>query len=151
LISTFSAINASLLGGSGVTYEISEDDESPRQLTSKLWNQPIGLFITAVLTIFVTNVLKLESISTAGSIGFLLIFGMVNFVAYKLADVIQGNRFISMTGFILCLIALAVLIVQQLKSNLLSIIVAGSIIICCFVSEWLYRTFFDKGRQNRKS
>ncbi|MDG2279288.1 MAG: APC family permease, partial [Flavicella sp.] len=102
LISTFSAINASLYGGSRVSYEIAEDDELPHELTSKLWNQPIGLFITAVVTIIVTSSLELESISTAGSIGFLLIFGIVNFVAFKLSDQIDGNKWISLTGFILC-------------------------------------------------
>jgi len=45
LISTFSAINASLYGGSRVSYEIAEDDELPHQLTGQLWNQPIGLLI----------------------------------------------------------------------------------------------------------
>ena len=52
LISTFSAINASLYGGSRVSYEIAEDDELPHELTSLLWNHPVGLIITAALTLF---------------------------------------------------------------------------------------------------
>ena len=71
LISTFSAINASLYGGSRVSYEIAEDDELPSEFTYQLWNQPIGLLITAILTLTLTNTLELESISTAGSVGFL--------------------------------------------------------------------------------
>jgi len=143
LISTFSAINASLYGGSRVSYEIAEDDELPHELTIKLWNQPIGLFITAVVTIIVTNSLELESISTSGSIGFLLIFGIVNFVAFKLSDQIDGNKWISLTGFILCLIALVVLVSQQLKSNFLSVMVAVSIIAICFIGEWIFKRYFD--------
>ncbi len=76
LISTFSAINASLYGGSKVNYEIAEDDELPHHFLAKLWNQPIGLMITAVTTLILVNLLKLESISTAGSVGFLLIYGI---------------------------------------------------------------------------
>lgn len=143
LISTFSAINASLYGGSRVSYEIAEDNELPHELTSKLWNQPIGLFITAVVTIIVTSSLELESISTAGSIGFLLIFGIVNFVAFKLSDQIDGNKWISLSGFILCLVALVVLVSQQLKSNFLSVVVAVSIIAVCFIGEWVFKRFFD--------
>lgn len=146
LISTFSAINASLYGGSRVSYEIAEDDELPHELTSKLWNQPIGLFITAVVTIIVTSSLELESISTAGSIGFLLIFGIVNFVAFKLSDQIDGNKWISLSGFILCLIALVVLVSQQLKSNFLSVMVAVSIIAVCFIGEWIFKRFFDDAK-----
>jgi len=78
LISTFSAINASLYGGSRVSYEIADEDESPHELTGRLWNQPIGLLITAVITLIIANTLNLESISTAGSVGFLLIFSIVN-------------------------------------------------------------------------
>lgn len=144
LISTFSAINASLYGGSRVSFEIAEDDELPHELTSQLWNQPIGLLITAIVTIIVTNTMALESISTAGSIGFLLIFGIVNYVAFKLADKIDGNKIISMSGFILCMVALVVLILQQIESNLLSVIIAGSIIAVCFIGEWSYKRFFDK-------
>tara|TARA_B100000809_G_scaffold252838_2_gene288032 strand:+ start:13761 stop:15059 length:1299 start_codon:yes stop_codon:yes gene_type:complete len=144
LISTFSAINASLYGGSRVSYEIAVDDELPHELTSQLWNQPIGLLITAIVTIIVTNIMELESISTAGSVGFLLIFGIVNLVAYKLADEINGNKIISMSGFMLCFIALVVLILQQVESDLKSVVVATSIIVTCFLGEWIYKTFFDK-------
>ncbi len=144
LISTFSAINASLYGGSRVSYEIAEDDELPNCLTYKLWNQPIGLLITAFLTIIITNIMELESISTAGSIGFLLIFGVVNYVAYKLSDNIGGNKFISILGFFMCIVALLVLILQQLESNILSVMIAFFIVFACFIGEFIFKRFFDK-------
>ena len=139
LISTFSAINASLLGGSRVNYEIAEDDELPHHLTGKLWNQPIGLIITVVATLIVSNILQLESISTAGSVGFLLIFAIVNFVGFKLAKNIKGNKIIPIMGFLLCLIAIVVLIDQQYAANSTGVIVALSTIIVCFILEWVYK------------
>lgn len=139
LISTFSAINASLYGGSRVSYEIAEDDELPHQLTSKLWNQPIGLIITAVSTLIIANLLKLESISTAGSVGFLLIFAMVNYVGFKLYSKIGGNRIIPLIGFILCSLAFIVLIIQQFTDNKVGVIVSFAIITICFVIEWIYK------------
>lgn len=139
LISTFSAINASLYGGSQVSYEIAEDGELPHQLTGSLWGQPMGLFITAILTLVVANTLNLESISTAGSIGFLFIFAMVNFVGFKLSVVVQGNKVIPFLGFVLCLIALVVLIVQQFEANSESIFIAIGIILMCFVMEFIYK------------
>ncbi|GAL00588.1 amino acid transporter [Nonlabens ulvanivorans] len=42
LISTFSAINATLYGGARVSYKVAEDDELPHELTFKFWNHPIG-------------------------------------------------------------------------------------------------------------
>ena len=139
LISTFSAINASLYGGSRVSYEIAEDDELPHELTNMLWNQPIGLFITAVLTLLLVNTLHLESISTAGSIGFLLIFAMVNYSGFKLSNKINANKTIPLAGFTLCLLATIILIIQQYSDNKIGVIVAISIILICFLIELIYK------------
>ncbi len=139
LISTFSAINASLYGGSKVNYEIAEDDELPHHFLAKLWNQPIGLMITAVATLILVNTLDLESISTAGSVGFLLIFGIVNLAGLKLYKEAKGNRVIPLSGCLLCAIALVILIHQQYKTNLEGVIAAVSIILFCLFTEWLYK------------
>ncbi|PHS25696.1 MAG: amino acid transporter [Robiginitomaculum sp.] len=142
LISTFSAINASLYGGSRVSYEIAEDDEAPHELTSMLWGQPIGLLLTTLATLFLVNTLKLVSISSAGSIGFLFIFAMVNFVGFKLSKFTKGNRIIPLFGFMLCVLALAVLVVQILSTRKFDILVAGGIVAVCFVSEYIYKSKF---------
>ncbi len=139
LISTFSAINASLYGGSRVSFEVAENDELPHHLTSTLWNKPIGLLITAVLTLLIANTLELESISTAGSAGFLLIFAIVNYVAFKLSKQISGKRIISLFGFLMCAIAFITLLIQQYTSNFVGVIVILSIILCCFVIEYVYK------------
>lgn len=139
LISTFSAINASILGGTRVSYEIAEDDELPHHLTGKLWNQPVGLLITSVLTLIVANVLKLESISTTGSVGFLLIFAMVNYTGFKLYDKINGNKVIPLIGFILCITALAVLLQQEYGANKIGVIIAVSVVLFCFIIEFIYK------------
>ncbi|WP_336067494.1 APC family permease [Mesoflavibacter sp. CH_XMU1404-2] len=139
LISTFSAINASILGGTRVSYEIAEDDELPHHLTGRLWNQPIGLLITSALTLIVANILKLESISTTGSVGFLLIFAIVNYTGFKLYDKINGDRIIPLVGFILCITALAVLLQQEYSSNKTGVIVAVSVILFCFIIEYIYK------------
>lgn len=140
MISTFSAINASLYGGSRVSFEIAEDDELPHHLAGKFWNQPIGLLITTVATLVFANLLNLESISTAGSVGFLLVFTIVNYVGYKLVDKTKGKKFIHLAGTILCGLALIILIAQQYKGNLMGDIVALSLIAICFLIEWIYKT-----------
>ncbi len=145
LLSTFSAINASLYGGSRVNYEIAEDDEIPHEFTSQLWNEPIGLFITAVATLILVNTLDLESISTAGSIGFLLIFAAVNYTGFKLSKDINGTKFLPLAGFILCISAMVALVIQQFSSNLLGVIVSGGIILLCFGFEFWFKKREEKG------
>jgi amino acid transporter len=139
LISTFSAINATLLGTSRVSYKIAEDDELPHHFLAQLWKQPVGLMITAIATLILVNLLDLESISTAGSVGFLLIFGIVNLVGYKLSNNTGANKIIPLSGFILCMVALIILVNEQYQSNILGVIVSGTIIIICFVGEWLHK------------
>ncbi len=143
LISTFSAINASLYGGSRVSYEIAHDDELPTALTCQLWNQPVGLMITAIGTLLLVNSLDIESISTAGSVGFLIIFAAVNYVGYKLYQEINGNRIIAMSGFILCSLATLALIIQQFGTKRKIVIIAVSIVASCFFIEYLYIKFSD--------
>jgi len=139
LISTFSAINASLYGGTRVNYEIAEDDELPHAFTYTFWNQPIGLLITAILTLLAVNTLQLESISTAGSVGFLLIFAIVNFVGFKLSKEIKGNKLIPLLGFLACSIAVVVLLIQQYSTSKLDVYIALGIVVFCFVMEAAFK------------
>jgi len=149
LISTFSAINASLLGGSRVKYEIAEDDESPHEFTHLFWNQPIGLLVTAIATLVLVNTLNLDSIATAGSIGFLLIFAIVNAVGFKLAKDINGNKIIPFIGLFLCSFALIALVVQQYSSNITGILISGGIILSCFIIEFIYKKWGAKAPETK--
>lgn len=144
LISTFSAINASLYGGAQVNYEIAEDQELPKHFLAQFWGQPIGLMVTAVATLVLVNTLQLESISTAGSIGFILIFGMVNVVGFRLSKSINGNKIIPLLGVCLSLIALVVLVRQQWNSNAEGVWVSLGIITFCFMVEGWYQSKIKK-------
>ncbi|PID69653.1 MAG: amino acid transporter [Flavobacteriales bacterium] len=139
LISTFSAINASLYGGSRVNYEIAEEDELPHEFTHKLWNQPVGLFITAVATIVLVNTLKLESISTAGSVGFLLIFAVVNYTGFRLHKSTGSKKGIPVIGAILCFFAMLALLIQRFLVSKTDVFIALGIILFCFIIEYIYK------------
>lgn len=144
LISTFSAINASIYGGTKVSYEIAEDEELPHQLTGKLWNQPVGLLITSIFTLILANLLNLESIATAGSVGFLLVFALVNLSAFRLRIQINSKMIFPIIGTVLCFLALAVLLIQQFKVEFDSVLIAVLIILSCFILEFIYKKAIAK-------
>ena len=98
-------------------------------------------------TLVLVNILDLESISTAGSVGFILIFGIVNLVGYKCSKDTKSLKIIPLLGFILCLIALVILIHQQYKSNLTGVLVSAGIIVLCFVIEWIFKAT-EKAKNN---
>ena len=147
LISTFSAINASLYGGSKVNFEIAEDDELPKQFTCLLWGHPVGLLVTTIATIILVNTLKLESISTAGSVGFLLIFSIVNFVGFKLSKETNSNKIIPIIGAVLCFLAMLALLVQHYSVNKIDVFIALGIIAFSFATEYLYKKTEPKKNQ----
>ena len=95
--------------------------------------------VTAIATLVLVNLLELESISTAGSVGFLLIFGVVNLVGYRLAKETGSNKIIPMVGFVLCILATFTLINQQYSTNSTGVLIALGIILGCFLMEWIYK------------
>lgn len=140
LISTFSAINATILGSGRVNYDIAEDQELPKYFCHMFWGKPIGFLVTAILSIILVNVFNLESISTAGSAGFLLIFCLVNYIGYKKHNELNSKKSIHLIASALCLLAFFTLIFQQFETNVTGVLVSLGMIFSCFVLEWLYKT-----------
>ena len=77
--------------------------------------------------------------STAGSIGFLIIFAMVNYAGFKLAPQTGSNKIVPFMGFVFCGMAMIVLLEQQFSSNKMGVIVAVSILVSCFAIEAVYK------------
>lgn len=118
ILSTASAINATLYGASRLSYTIARDGELPAALERKVWGQPIeGLLITAVLTLLVANLFDLTSISTIGSTGFLLIFAAVNVANVRRASQTHSRAWISALGAAACLGATGTLIWQTARTT----------------------------------
>ena len=143
IISTFSAINATLLGGSRVNYEVAEDKELPSEFTRTLWGKPIGLAIISATSVLLAVSVDLESISTSGSVGFLLIFAMVNLVGYKKAKEINGKKIISLFAAILCFAAFVILLIQQLETSPVGIYIAIGVFTSCFIAEYIFKKAFN--------
>ncbi len=119
MLSTASAINATVYGSARLSYVIAKDGELPAFLEKKIWNRPIeGLLITSGATLLIANLVNLSSMSTLGSVGFLLIFGAVNAANAKLARETGSKPWISIMGAGLCLCALASLLWQTALRSL---------------------------------
>ena len=146
LLSTLSAINATLYGAARLSYIIAKDGELPEVLEHKIWNRPIGgLLVTVVCTLLTANLLDLSSISTTGSAGFLLIFAAVNLANVRLAKRTASRGWISMTAAAACVLALAVLLWQTALRSPERLWVVGVLVGGAFAVEVLYR--LASGRQ----
>jgi amino acid transporter len=140
LLSTGSAINATLYGTARVSYMIAKEGELPDKLDHMVWSRPIeGLLITSGMTLLIANLFDLSNISIMGSAGFLIIFAMVNFANARLALGTGSKRWLSMTGGILCLLALVILVVQRAITSPKELWVLLAMVGFAFITEVIYR------------
>jgi amino acid transporter len=140
LLSTASAINATLYGSSRVSFVIAKEGELPPLFERRVWRGSMeGLFITAGMTCVVANSFNLTSISTMGSAGFLLVFAAVNWSQVKLHEMTGGRRWLSGVGAAVCVAALAVLVVQTAQNAPTNVLVLVAMVAIAFLVEFLYR------------
>ena len=142
LLSTTSAINATLYGSARLSYIIAKDGELPRFLEDNVWNKPLeGLLITSIVTLLVANLFDLSSLSTMGSAGFLLIFAGVNLANAKLSTQTKSIKIISYIGAGLCIGALVSLLWQTITTNINHLWILIGMIVLSVSIEGSFRLF----------
>jgi len=140
LLSTASAINATLYGSARVSYMVARYGELPRAMARRVWKGAYeGLIILAVLAATTAIGVNLEGISLAGSLGFLVIFASVNLANARLHVETDSNRYVSMLGAAACIASIAVLSYHAAEENPRQLEAALAIILGAAVFEAAYR------------
>jgi amino acid transporter len=145
LLSTASALNATLYGTARLSFIIAQSGELPAALERKIWDKPIeGLLITSLLTLVVANVFNISGISTMGSAGFLLIFAAVNFANVRLYRQTHSYRWLSLLGTVACIAAVTVLLYHTAQTQPQNLWVVVAMVGLAVVIEVLYRRFTQR-------
>ncbi len=111
LISTASAINATLYGAAKFTYLMARHGELPPGLGHAVWNRPVGgLLATTGGALVIVTAVDLSGISLMGSAGFLVVFAAVNVAAARAPGEGLGSRVTSLAGALACLVSFLVLV-----------------------------------------
>ena len=92
----------------------------------------------------IANLVNLSSISTMGSVGFLLIFAAVNGANARLADKTQSKRWLSLIGVGLCLSALVSLLWQTANQSPQQLWIPFAMIGMAFLIEATFRVATDR-------
>jgi hypothetical protein len=149
LLSTSSAINATLYGAARVSYIIAKEGELPEILERKVWNRPIeGLLVTSGVTLLIANYADLSSISMMGSGGFLIIFAAVNVSNAILYKKTSSRRWLSALGILVCLSALTALIWQTAIASPSKLWVLAIMLGLAFAAESIYRGITGRELKN---
>jgi len=141
LLSTASAINATIYGSGRTAYIIAKFGEIPHSFEKKIKNGYEGMIIIGLLGIIFAISFDLENISVAGSLGFLIIFSLVNLANFKLRAETNGSIYISLLGFILSLGAATTLIFYNYIHNFQSLMTSLIVILVVAVFSIIYNKF----------
>ena len=153
LLSTFSAINATIYGNARLGYIIAKDGKLPRSLMDEGKRSGVpfkGVLYTTVLSLILANSIDLTEIAIIGSAGFLLIFLLVNISAYKLSKEIGAKRVIVALSSLLSFLALMTLLFHTYTSNPRAVIIFMSFIIISGLFELIYGRYVRGQFFNRK-
>jgi amino acid transporter len=141
LLSTTSAINATLYGTARLSWTIARSGQLPEAFDKKVWDRPIeGLLVTTGLTLVVANAFNLNSIALTGSAAFLVIFAAVNAAAARLAKR-RPQRLLAITAAAACVASLIALILEERSRNPSGVVIVGGLVAGSFAMEALYRKF----------
>jgi amino acid transporter len=141
LLSTASAINATIYGSGRTAYIIAKFGEIPKSFEKKIKNGYEGMIIIGLLGIIFSISFDLENISVAGSLGFLIIFSLVNLANFRLRDQTNGSIFISLLGFILSLGAAITLVGYNYVHNFQSLLTSLIVIFIVAIFSIVYNKY----------
>lgn len=150
LISTSSAINASLYGGANISYLLAKEGRLPFFFERKIWKRGTeGLFITSGLVILLANFLPLDGIGMLASTSLLIIYIAVNVSHLRLLEETGAKRWIIQISLLSNLVFFGVLIYYEFMSSKLTMELLLITVFFCFSVELVYRKFSGRKIKER--
>ena len=141
LLSTFSAINATIYGNARLGYIIAKYGKLPKALMDEDKRSGVpfkGVLYTTVFSLILANTIDLTQIAIIGSAGFLLLFFIVNVSAYRLHATIGASRTVLITSSTLTLLALSTLLLHTYRSNPHAVLIFMGFILVSGMFELIY-------------
>jgi len=102
------------------------------------------MIILGLMAIIFATSFNIENISVAGSFGFLVIFGLVNYANFKLRKTTNANPFLALLGTFLCFVSAGVLIGYNLIHNPSSLQSSAWVIVIVVIFTLIYRKLGEK-------
>lgn len=142
LLSTASAMNATLFGSANVCFLIARDGQLPEGFTRRAWGQgSVGLFLTAGLVVGFVLLFDLSGIAMMSSAAFLLIYAAVNASHLRLTQQTGGNRVIIVAAILSCLVMFGYLMKYTYLTQPAALYAMITILAISFAGEAAYRRF----------
>ncbi len=140
LLSTASAVNATLFGSTNIAYQIAKNGSLPPAFDRKLWGRDVeGLFITAGIVLVFVLIFPLSSVASMGSAGFLLVYAAVAIGHMRIRGQTGARAWPIVVSALTCLSLFVVLLRHMIETAPTSAIGLGVTLAGSFVFEVVYR------------
>ena len=140
LLSTASAVNATLFGSTNIAYQIAKNGGLPPGFDRNLWGRDVdGLFITSGLVLVFVLVFPLSAVASMGSAGFLLVYAAVSIGHLRIRDQTGAKAWPVVASVVTCLSLFAVLFYNMVGTAPSSAIALGVTLAASFLVEMAYR------------
>ena len=145
LLSTSSAVNATLFGAANVSYQVAKDGQLPQSFTRKVWSRNSeGLFITAALVIVFVMLFDLGPIAMMGSAAFLIVYAAVSFGHLRVHRETGARPSILWASLITLLIMFVLLVIYILRNQPAAALALVVTLAVSALIEWSYRRWTDR-------
>src|ERR687889_152710 len=140
LLSTSSAVNATLFGAANVSYQVAKDGQLPQSFTRKVWSRNSeGLFITAALVIVFVMLFDLGPIAMMGSAAFLIVYAAVSFGHLRIHSETGARPTMLWASLITLLIMFVLLMIYILRNQPAAALALVVTSVVSVLVEWAYR------------
>lgn len=140
LLSTSSAVNATLFGAANVSYQVAKDGQLPQSFTRKVWSRNSeGLFITASLVIVFVMLFDLGPIAMMGSAAFLIVYAAVSFGHLRVHRETGARPSILWASLITLLIMFVLLVIYIMRNQPAAALALVVTLAFSALIEWAYR------------
>src|SRR5918911_161907 len=140
LLSTSSAVNATLFGAANVSYQVAKDGQLPESFTRKVWSRNSeGLFITSGLVIVFVALFDLGPIAMMGSAAFLIVYAAVSFGHLRIHRETGARPTILWASLITLLVMFVLLMIYILNNQPAAAVALLATLAISVVVEWVYR------------
>lgn len=140
LLSTSSAINATMYGAANTSYMMARDGELPAVFDRRIWKNALGgLFFTAAVTILLAVSFPIEKIAMLGGVVYLLVYIAVNIAHMKVRAQTGANSIILLASIILNITLIGIIFWYLFIHNSTILFAFIGLIIFCFIFEFVYR------------
>jgi len=141
LLSTSSAINATMFGTARLGMAMAQDEELPKVFSYTERSKPVpwvSLLVISLVTLVFVNIADLTIISSFASSTFLLIFIAINLSAIRLSKTIKANVWAPGLGLILAATSWIVLMGYLWKNEPKSLLQIGIFYTVVIVAELIF-------------